>query len=90
MRQVSLPDGFTIEVNDRELQNMETIDILSELEAGEGTSALLYPRLLNRLFGKDGKKAIYDRVRSDDGIVEIEKVAELTNEIIIELGKKKS
>ena len=90
MRQVILPDGFTIDVNERELQNMETIDILSELEAGEGTSALLYPRLLNRLFGKEGKSRIYDHVRSDDGIVEIEKVAEMTNAIIIEMGKKKS
>lgn len=58
--------GFSIELEESTLDNMEVLDALSDLDEG---NPLAMSRLVVQLLGKDGKKRLYDHLRTEDGRV---------------------
>ena len=58
--------GFSIELEESTLDNMEELDALSDLDEG---NPLAMSRLVVKLLGKDGKKRLYDHLRTEDGRV---------------------
>lgn len=58
--------GFSIELKESALDNMEVLDALSDLDEG---NPLAMSRLVVKLLGKDGKKRLYDHLRTEDGRV---------------------
>lgn len=55
--------GFSIELEESALDNMEVLDALSDLDEG---NPLAMSRLVVKLLGKDGKKRLYDHLRTED------------------------
>lgn len=58
--------GFSIELEESTLDNMEVLDALSDLDEG---NPLAMSRLVVKLLGKDGKKRLYNHLRTEDGRV---------------------
>lgn len=58
--------GFSVELEESTLDNMEVLDALSDLDEG---NPLAMSRLVVKLLGKDGKKRLYDHLRTEDGRV---------------------
>lgn len=58
--------GFSIELKESTMDNMEVLDALSDLDEG---NPLAMSRLVVKLLGKDGKKRLYDHLRTEDGRV---------------------
>ena len=58
--------GFSIELEESTLDNMEVLDALSDLDEG---NPLAMSRLVVKMLGKDGKKRLYDHLRTEDGRV---------------------
>ena len=69
--------GFEYELTDERLNNFELFDVMAEVDE----NSLLIPKMLTLLLGKDQKKALYDHLRDEKGIVPIEKVTEEIKEI---------
>lgn len=57
---------FSIELEESTMDNMEVLDALSDLDEG---NPLAMSRLVVKLLGKDGKKRLYDHLRTEDGRV---------------------
>lgn len=71
--------GFEFEVTKDALNNMELLDALAELQETNGEDITLMGRLITMLLGREGKKALYDHVREEDGRVPVDKTtAEMT------------
>ena len=58
--------GFSIELEESTLDNMEVLDALSDLDEG---NPLAMSRLVVKQLGKAGKKRLYDHLRTEDGRV---------------------
>ena len=63
--------GFEIELEETALDNMELVDALADLNDG---NALQMSRIVTLILGKDGKKRLYDHLRTADGRVPCEAV----------------
>lgn len=70
--------GFVYEINENVLNNFELLELFAEVDE----NPLLLPKLLTMLLGKDGKQALYDHVRLEDGTVPADKVSNELLEII--------
>lgn len=57
--------GFAFKIKYNNLNNMELLDVLEEVDE----NPLAIATAINMLLGKDGKKALYDFVRLEDGTV---------------------
>ena len=72
--------GFEFEIDEERVNNMEFIDALTELDetsvsnGNAGEIMALISKLLKFILTKEQKKALYDHVRNDKGLVPIEKV----------------
>ena len=84
MRTVTTNSGFTAELDETRLNDMELFDALTELD--DGNMGVL-PVVVKKILG-GSKKALYDHVRASDGTVPIEKVTEELREIVLALGGK--
>ena len=71
--------GFSIELEESALDNMEVLDALSDLDEG---NPLAMSRLVVKLLGKDGKKRLYDHLRDENGIVPVDDLSNAVNELI--------
>lgn len=71
-------DGFEYSYPVEHADDMELLELLEELDGGNMRPL---PQVLERLLGKEQKKALYDFYRTD-GRVSIEKMAEVTVEIL--------
>lgn len=71
--------GFEIELDENVLGDQELIDALVGLEDGE---FLNMSRVVLRLLGKDGRKKLYDHLRTPDGRVPAEAVAAAVGELL--------
>lgn len=78
--------GFSIELEESTLDNMEVLDALSDLDEG---NPLAMSRLVVKLLGKDGKKRLYDHLRTEDGRVPASAVESVIMELFqsINAGK---
>lgn len=70
--------GFTCELPDNALDNMELVDVMADSSMNPGFRASATLRLL---LTPDQKKALYDHLRTEDGRVSIVAV----NEAIVDI-----
>ena len=86
MKTVTTKSGFTAELDETRLNDMELFDALTALDAGD-MAAL--PTVVGKIMG-GSKKALYDHVRASDGTVPIELVTAEIRDIVLALGGKNS
>ncbi len=70
--------GFEFEIPDSRCNNMELLDALSAMDQGD--SAQL-SAVLNLLFTKEQKKALYEHLRTPEGNVPVDKVGQELKEM---------
>ena len=69
--------------------DMETIDLLADLQSGEDGSIVSWPAFIVRVFGKEQKKRIYDFLRDPEtGRVPIERVTTFITTAVQTFAKK--
>lgn len=75
--------GFEFSINEKALDNMELVDALAGIEE----NVLSFSKVVKLLLGEEQKKALYDFLRDEDGIVPSGKVSEAISEILEAGGK---
>ena len=70
--------GFEYKIEVKRLNDMELLEVFAELD----TNPVALPRALEMLFGKEGKKALYDHVRTESGEVPIDSIEKELSEIL--------
>ena len=87
MHEVITESGFRCEIDEQALDDMELREDLVALDGGDGRRL---PAIAERLLGKDGKRALYDHVRTESGRVPIEAAVEEIRRVMEALreGKK--
>lgn len=70
--------GFEYKIEVKRLDDMELMEVFAELD----TNPVVLPRALEMLFGKEGKKALYDHVRTKDGKIPISAIEKEMSEIL--------
>lgn len=98
MKEIKLNDEkgeLSVIIDEAVLTDMETIDMLADLmnaskaEGAEQTEILLlFPSFINKIFGKDQKKKVYDHFRDEDGHVPIDKISKFVFDVMAEFSKK--
>lgn len=71
--------GFSIELEDDALEDQELFDAISGMQDGNVFSM---SHLTERLLGKEGRKKLYDHLRTPDGRVPVAKVADALGELM--------
>ena len=64
------PSGFKFEISERRLNNYELLELIGEVDEGNGQA---FPKVLKLLFGEEQAKAFKDHLREEDGIIPNEK-----------------
>lgn len=70
--------GFEYKIEVKRLNDMELLEVFAELD----TNPVALPRALETLFGKEGKKALYNHVRTESGEVPIDSIEKELSEIL--------
>ena len=78
MKKGTTSTGFTFEINEAELDNMEFLDALSEATE----NVLQFSKVVKMLLGESQRKALYDHLRVEGGKVPIESVSSAVYEIM--------
>lgn len=86
MRTVTTTAGFTAELDEAVLDDMELFDAATELERGRVTALSV---ITEKLLGPQ-KKALYDSLRDDAGRVPMTAATAAVMEIMNQLGGKNS
>lgn len=86
MKQITTASGFTAELDETRMNDMELFDGLTALDNGDMTAL---PLVVSKIMG-DKKKALYDHLRAENGTVPVERVTTELMEIIQLLGGKNS
>lgn len=84
--EITTASGFRCAVEEDALDDMELLEHLISLDSGDGTAL---PALLSQLLGKDGKRSLYDHVRTDRGRVPAGAVMAELGEILEALKTRK-
>lgn len=89
MTKVKTSSGFEIELSEDTMNNMELLDALADLSAGDGIQLC---RIIPMVLGKEGKKRLYDHLRLPDGRVPADAVDREIGEIFkaLQSGKNSS
>lgn len=83
MKKIKLDCGVTINIDEKDMSNMELLDELVAVDEGE-TAALT--RIFRLIMSKEDKKALYDALR-EDGRVPVEKVIYALKELFDKIGE---
>lgn len=75
--------GFAYTLKESVKDDMELVDALAEIDAGNG---LAMSTVCLKLLGKEQRKKLYDHVRAEDGTVPIEAVGEAIQDILTGMG----
>lgn len=67
------PSGFKFEISERRLNNYELLELIGEVDEGNGQA---FPKVLKLLFGEEQAKEFKDHLREEDGIIPNEKIAD--------------
>lgn len=79
--------GFEYSVKKAMLENAEFLELFAKVQDGDQLKIF---ELIELSLGSDQKKALYDHVRDEDGMVPVEALSSETAEIFEELGKDDS
>lgn len=72
-------DGFEIALDEDVLDDQELMDALTGIQDGD---ILNVSRLTLRLLGKEGRKKLYDHLRTPEGRVPVAKVSDALGELM--------
>lgn len=82
MKKITTESGFTIEVDEKNFDDMELLEKLAQLDE----NILVLPEVLTMTLGEKGKKALYDHFRDDKGRATASKVMDEFREIMNLVG----
>ncbi len=80
-----LKNGFSFDVDENALDNMELIDAMAEAQE---ENPAMFSKAVLLLLGKDQRKKLYDHIRDDNGRVSVEAVTNSFVEIFEALGEQ--
>lgn len=80
-----LKNGFSFDVDENALDNMELIDAMAEAQE---ENPAMFSKAVLLLLGKDQRKMLYDHIRDDNGRVSVEAVTNSFVEIFEALGEQ--
>ena len=80
-----LKNGFSFDVDENALDNMELIDAMAEAQE---ENPAMFSKAVLLLLGKDQRKKLYDHIRADNGRVSVEAVTHSFVEIFEALGEQ--
>lgn len=83
MKKGKTQNGFKYEVDEKILDDMELIDAMA---AAQGEDPTQISVVVFKILGAEQRKKLYDHLRTDDGRVPVEDVANTITEIINSLG----
>lgn len=78
MIELKTSSGFAVALDDKVLDNVE---LWEELQALEDGSVIAVGKVARMFLGAEGKKALYDHVRTEDGRVPAEALSVELNEL---------
>lgn len=82
-REITLDNGLTLSISEDAMDDMELLDLLAQLDDGNGYAI---PRVVEHLLGKEQKKKLYDAVRVN-GRSKVTAVVDAMKEILDKLGE---
>lgn len=89
MKVVTLKDGFSVELRENCMDNMEMIDALSEMTSDE--DALAISKVCKLLMDDKQRKELYNHLREDDGRVPVAGIGAAIKQIFDSFaGKEKN
>lgn len=80
-----LKNGFSFDVDENALDNMELIDAMAEAQE---ENPAMFSKAVLLLLGKEQRKKLYDHIRDDNGRVSVEAVTNSFVEIFEALGEQ--
>ena len=83
MRSGTTSSGFKFKIDEVDLNDMEFIELMAEAEE----NPLKYPKMVERMLGKEQKKKLYDHVRPKEGRVPPDAIDKEVEEIFILAGE---
>lgn len=84
MKEITTTSGFSISIDADTLDNMELVEAMAELNEDD----LAMPKVAAMVLGKDGKKQLYDHLRTEKGNVPVKAFTDELAEILELLGAK--
>ena len=82
----TISNGFKYEIEEQVLDDMELLELIGEVD--EDGAKL--PKLLDRLLGREQKKALYDSLRTEKGNVPVGATVDALKEIFEQNGETKN
>ena len=83
MKEIKMENGFSCTIDETALDDMEFVDLLADCEENPHHIG----KLVEKLFGKENKRALYDHLRKD-GRVPISAVNEAVEKAFNALGEE--
>ena len=83
MKKGKTKSGFSYAIDENILDDMELIDAMAMAQGEDPTQI---STVVLKIFGEDQRKKLYDHVRTKDGRVPVNDVAEIITEIIESMG----
>ena len=83
MRSGTTSSGFKFKIDEVALNDMEFIEIMAEAEE----NPLKYPKMVERMLGKEQKQKLYDHVRTKEGRVPPDAIGKEVEEMFILAGE---
>ena len=87
MMEGTTKSGFAYSIPESRLDNMELLEALMAIDKGDGTQL---PAVLEMLLGAEQKKALYNHLRTADGMVPVSAVSAEMGEILQANNKAKN
>lgn len=81
---IELNCGIWVNIEKEVFDDMQIVDLLAELEDGNG---LVISKLSKLIFKPEDKKAIYNALKDEHGRIPVNKFAETFTEIFNKLGE---
>lgn len=87
MTGIKTSTGFCWQVDEEAANDMELLESLIAIDKGDATAL---PAVIRQLLGDNGKRALYDHVRKENGRVPADEVGVQVGEILEQLKTKKN
>ena len=80
--------GYAFAIDENLMNDFEIVDAIADITDGEPSRLITgLSTFVDKILGKEGKKALYDHVRTPDGRVPIESIEKEIGEIMTAAGE---
>ena len=83
MKNIKLASGLSLKIEDNVLNNMELLDTLVAMDEGDWHAM---SQCMAMILIPEEKKKLYDHLRNEKGVVQIDAVSKAMNDIFNALG----